>query len=155
MLQINLSMKISKGIRINNTIWDLTNTIVGDQKYFTYEEAMEIANSLGKRLPNKDDVEDLLKLEMVANDDKDLNNGVRFYIDKDLDENMFIYMPFEGYIDVRDNKLRSKYNLSIYWRISNVYSFGKKNCFWFNKVNSSNVMYVAGLKLPLRLVKDI
>ena len=155
MLQINLSMKISKGIRINNTIWDLTNTIVGDQKYFTYEEAMEIANSLGKRLPNKDDVEDLLKLEMIANDDKDLNNGVRFYINKDLDENMFIHMPFEGHINVRDNKLRSKYNLSIYWRISNVYSFGKKNCFWFNKVNSSNVMYVAGLKLPLRLVKDI
>ena len=148
-------MKISKGIRINNTIWDLTNTIVGDQKYFTYDEAMEIANSLGKRLPNKDDVEDLLKLEMVANDDKDLNNGVRFYIDKDLDENMFIHMPFEGYIDVGDNKLRSKYNLGIYWRISNVYSFGKKNCFWFNKINSSNVMYVAGLKLPLRLVKDI
>ena len=148
-------MKISKGIRINNTIWDLTNTIVGDQKYFTYEEAMEIANSLGKRLPNKDDVEDLLKLEMIANDDKDLNNGVRFYINKDLDENMFIHMPFEGHINVRDNKLRSKYNLSIYWRISNVYSFGKKNCFWFNKVNSSNIMYVAGLKLPLRLVKDI
>ena len=155
MLQINLSMKISKGIRINNTIWDLTNTIVGDQKYFTYEEAIEIANSLGKRLPNKDDVEDLLKLEMIANDDKDLNNEVRFYINKDLDENMFIHMPFEGYIDVRDNKLRSKYNLGIYWRISNVYSFGEKNCFWFNKVNSSNVMYVAGLKLPLRLVKDI
>ena len=148
-------MKISKGIRINNTIWDLTNTIVGDQKYFTYEEAMEIANSLGKRLPNKDDVEDLLKLEMVANDDKDLNNGVRFYIDKDLDENMFIHMPFEGHINVRDNKLHSKYYLGIYWRISNVYSFGEKNCFWFNKVNSSNVMYVAGLKLPLRLVKDI
>ena len=148
-------MKISKGIRINNTIWDLTNTIIGTQRYFTYEEAMEIAASLGKRLPNKDDVEDLLKLEMIANDDKDLNNGVRFYIDKDLDENMFIHMPFEGYIDVRDNKLRSKYNLSIYWRISNVYSFGEKNCFWFNKVNSSNVMYVAGLKFPLRLVRDI
>ena len=155
MLQINLSMKISKGIRINNTIWDLTNTIVGDQKYFTYEEAMEIADRLGKRLPNKDDVEDLLKLERIANDNKDLNNGAKFYIDKDLDENMFIHMPFEGYIDVRDNKIRSKYNLGIYWRISNVYSFGKKNCFWFNKVNSSNVMYVAGLKFPLRLVRDI
>ena len=148
-------MKISKGIRINNTIWNLTNTIVGNQKYFTYDEAMEIAASLGKRLPNKDDVEDLLKLEMVANDDKDLNNGVRFYIDKDLDENMFIHMPFEGYINVSDNKLHSKYNLGIYWRILNVYSFGEKNCFWFNKVNSSNVMYVAGLKFPLRLVKDI
>ena len=148
-------MKISKGIRINNTIWDLTNTIVEDQKYFTYDEAMEIAASLGKRLPNKDDVEDLLKLEIIANDDKDLNNGVRFYIDKDLDEKMFIHMPFEGYIDVRDNKLHSKYNLGIYWRISNVYSFGEKNCFWFNKVNMSNIMYVAGLKFPLRLVKDI
>ena len=148
-------MKISKGIRVNNTIWDLTNTIVEDQKYFTYDEAMEIAASLGKRLPNKDDVEDLLKLEIIANDDKDLNNGVRFYIDKDLDEKMFIHMPFEGYIDVRDNKLHSKYNLGIYWRISNVYSFGEKNCFWFNKVNMSNIMYVAGLKFPLRLVKDI
>ena len=148
-------MKISKGIRINNTIWDLTNTIVGDQKYFTYEEAMEIANSLGKRLPNKDDVEDLLKLEMIANDNKGLNNGAKFYIDKDLDENRFIHMPFEGWIDINDNKLYSKYNLGIYWRISNVYSFGEKNCFWFNKVNSSNVMYVAGLKFPLRLVKDI
>ena len=148
-------MKISKGIRINNTIWDLTNTIVGDQKYFTYEEAMEIADRLGKRLPNKDDVEDLLKLERIANDDKDLNNGVRFYIDKDLDENMIIHITFEGYIDVRDNKLHSKYNLGIYWRISNVYSFGEKNCFWFNKVNSSNIMYVAGLKFPLRLVRDI
>ncbi len=155
MLQINLSMKISKGIRINNTIWDLTNTIVGDQKYFTYEEAMEIANSLGKRLPNKDDVEDLLKLEMIANNDKDLNNGVRFYIDKDLDENMFIHMPFEGWLDGCDNKVYSKYNLGIYWRISNVYSFGEKNCFWFNKANSSNIMYVAGLKFPLRLVRDI
>ena len=148
-------MKISKGIRINNTIWDLTNTIVGDQKYFTYEEAMEIANSLGKRLPNKDDVEDLFKLEMIANDNKGLNNGAKFYIDKDLDENRFIHMPFEGWIDINDNKLYSKYNLGIYWRISNVYSFGEKNCFWFNKVNSSNVMYVAGLKFPLRLVKDI
>ena len=144
-------MKISKGIRINNTIWDLTNTIVGDQKYFTYEEAMEIANSLGKRLPNKDDVEDLLKLEMIASNNKDLNNGARFYID----ENMFIHMPFEGWLDGCDNKVYSKYNIGIYWRISNVYSFGEKNCFWFNKVNSSNVMYVAGLKLPLRLVKDI
>ena len=148
-------MKISKGIRINNTIWDLTNTIVGDQKYFTYDEAMEIANSLGKRLPNKDDVKDLLKLERIANDDKDLNNGVRFYIDKDLDEKMFIHIPFEGYIDGCDNKLHSKYYLGIYWRISNVYSFGEKNCFWFNKVNSSNIMYIDGLKFPLRFVKDI
>ena len=155
MLQINLSMKISKGIRINNTIWDLTNTIVGTQRYFTYDEAMEIANSLGKRLPNKDDVKDLLKLERIANDDKDLNNGVRFYIDKDLDEKMFIHIPFEGYIDGCDNKLHSKYYLGIYWRISNVYSFGEKNCFWFNKVNSSNIMYIDGLKFPLRFVKDI
>ena len=155
MLQINLSMKISKGIRINNTIWDLTNTIVGDQKYFTYDEAMEIADSLGKRLPNKDDVEDLLKLEMVADNNKGLNNGAKFYIDKDLDENMFIHMPFEGWLDSCDNKVYSKHNIGIYWRISNVYSFGEKNCFWFNKVNSSNVMYVAGLKFPLRLVKDI
>lgn len=144
-------MKISKGIRINNTIWDLTNTIVGDQKYFTYEEAMEIANSLGKRLPNKDDVKDLFELEMVANNDKDLNNGARFYID----ENMFIHMPFEGWLDDCDNKVYSKYNLGIYWRISNIEPFGEKNCFWFNKVNSSNVMYVDGLKFPLRLVKDI
>ena len=151
MLQINLSMKISKGIRINNTIWDLTNTIVGDQKYFTYEEAMEIAYSLGKRLPNKDDVEDLLKLEMIASNNKDINNGARFYID----ENKFIHMPFEGWVDCCDNKIHSKYNIGIYWRIANIYPFGEKNCFWFNKVNSSNVMYVAGLKFPLRLVKDI
>ena len=151
MLQINLSMKISKGIRINNTIWDSTNTIVGDQKYFTYEEAMEIANSLGKRLPNKDDVEDLLKLEMIANDDKGLNNGATFY----LNEKIFLHIPFEGYIDRLDDTLHSKYNLGIYWRISNVYSFGEKNCFWFNKVNMSNIMYIDGLKFALRLVKDI
>ena len=101
-------MKISKGIRINNTIWDLTNTIVGTQRYFTYDEAMEIANSLGKRLPNKDDVKNLFELEMDASKGEGLNNGVKFYIDKDLDENMFIHMPFEGWFDCHDNKIHSK-----------------------------------------------
>ena len=148
-------MKISKGIRINNTIWDLTNTIVGVQRYFTYDEAMEIAASLGKRLPNKDDVKDLFELEMVADNNKGLNNGAKFYIDKDLDENMFIHMPFEGWFDCCDNKIYSKYNIGIYWRVANIYPFGEKICFWFNKANMSNVMYVAGLKFPLRLVKDI
>ena len=148
-------MKISKGIRINNTIWDLTNTIVGTQQYFTYNEAMEIANSLGKRLPNKDDVKNLFELKMDASNDKDLNNGVKFYIDKDLDKNMFIHMPFEGWFDHCDNKIHSKYNIGIYWRVANIDLSGEKNCFWFNKVNMSNIMYVNGLKFPLRLVKDI
>ena len=81
-------MKIYKGIRINNTIWDLTNTIVGTQRYFTYDEAMEIANNLGKRLPTKDDVKNLFELEMDARHDEGLNYGAKFYINKDLDENM-------------------------------------------------------------------
>ena len=148
-------MKISKGIRINNTIWDLTNTIVGTQRYFTYDEAMEIANSLGKRLPNKNDVKNLFELEMVADNNKGLNNGAKFYIDKDLDENKFIHMPFEGWFDCCDNKIYSKYNIGIYWRIADIGLFGEKNCFWFNKVNISNITYVDGLKFPLRLVKDI
>ena len=148
-------MKISKGIRINNTIWDLTNVIVGTQRYFTYDEAMEIANNLGKRLPTKDDVKNLFELEMSASNDEGLNNGAKFYINKDLDENMFIHMPFEGWFDRCDNKIHSKYNIGIYWRIADIGLFGEKNCFWFNKVNMSNIMYIEELKFPLRLVKDI
>ena len=87
-------MKISKGIRINNTIWDLTNTIVGNKRYFTYDEAMEIADRLGKRLPNKDDVEDLLKLEMIADNNKSLNNGAKFYIDKNSKGAVPIMPPY-------------------------------------------------------------
>ena len=50
------------GILLNNIIWDKENLSVDDNIHFTYEEAKIEAAKSGKRLPTKEEFEELLKL---------------------------------------------------------------------------------------------
>ena len=47
------------GILLNNIIWDKENLSVDGNIYFTYQEAKIEAAKLGKRLPTKEEFEEL------------------------------------------------------------------------------------------------
>lgn len=49
-----------KQIEINGLLWDTENLEIQGKKYFTWQEAMDAAKSVGKRLPTKEELEALI-----------------------------------------------------------------------------------------------
>lgn len=47
-------------VEINGLLWDTENLEIDGKKYFTWQEAMDAAKSVGKRLPTKEDFEKLI-----------------------------------------------------------------------------------------------
>lgn len=62
-------------VELNGLLWDTENLSVNDKTHFTYEEAKAEAAKLGKRLPTKNEFEELLKLPHVFDEEK---HGVWF-----------------------------------------------------------------------------
>ena len=52
-------------IILNGLAWDKENLSVDGNIYFTYQEAIKEASKLGKRLPTKEEFEELLKHLLV------------------------------------------------------------------------------------------
>ena len=55
---------------LNGLVWDKENLVVDGKTHFTYEEAKAEATKLGKRLPTKNEFEELLKLPHVFDEEK-------------------------------------------------------------------------------------
>jgi len=55
-----MKQKEFKG-KFRSILWDVENLDVDGKKYFTYKEALEIAEKLGKRLPDMWDMEELIE----------------------------------------------------------------------------------------------
>ena len=87
---------MSDTIILNGLAWDKENLSVDGNIYFTYQEAKIEAAKLGKRLPTKEEFEELLKLPRTW----DLANGGLLVAEKsnDLKTNNSLFFKALGYI---------------------------------------------------------
>jgi uncharacterized protein (TIGR02145 family) len=137
-------------IIINGLAWDKDNLSVNGNTYFTYQEAINEASKLGKRLPTKDEFEELLKLPHVW----DLTNDGLLVVEKayDLKTNNSLFFKALGYISC--GSLQSDYNSGGYWSSSldnGVFAFYLEFYNSFIRVNS----IIPSLKFTVRCVSDI
>ena len=138
------------GILLNNIIWDKENLSVDGNTYFTYQEAKIEAAKLGKRLPTKEEFEELLKLPR----NWDLANGGLLVAEKsdDLKTNNSLFFKALGY--VLCGSLQSDYGSGGYWSSSRD---NRAFAFYLGFYNSFIRMnrIIPSLKFTVRCVTDI
>ena len=137
-------------IILNGLAWDKENLSVDGNTYFTYQEAKIEAAKLGKRLPTKEEFEELLKLPR----NWDLTNGGLLVAEKsdDLKTNNSLFFKALGYISC--GSLCSDYGSGGYWSSSRD---NRAFAFYLSFYNSFIRMnkIIPSLKFTVRCVSDI
>ena len=137
-------------ITLNGLVWDKENLSVDGNTYFTYQEAKIEAAKLGKRLPTKEEFEELLKLPR----NWDLINGGLLVAEKsdDLKTNNSLFFKALGY--VLCGSLQSDYGSGGYWSSSRD---NRAFAFYLGFYNSFIRMHriMLSLKFTVRCVTDI
>lgn len=141
---------MSDVIVLNGLAWDKENLSVDGNSYFTYQEAMKEASKLGKRLPTKEEFEELLKLPHVW----DLKNNGLLVAEKSdgLKTNNSLFFKALGYI--LWGSLQSDHGSGGYWSSSRD---NRAFAFYLGFYNSFIRMnkIIPNLKFTVRCVSDI
>ena len=141
---------MSDTVVLNGLVWDKENLSVDGNIYFTYQEAKIEAAKLGKRLPTKEEFEELLKLPR----NWDLTNGGLLVAEKsdDLKTNNSLFFKALGYISC--GSLYSDYGSGGYWSSSRD---NRAFAFYLGFYNSFIRMnrIIPSLKFTVRCVSDI
>ena len=141
---------MSDTITLNGLAWDKENLEVNGQTHFTYKEAKKEAAKLGKRLPTKEEFEELLKLPRTW----DLTNNGLLVAEKsdDLKTNNSLFFKALGYISC--GSLYSDYGSGGYWSSSRD---NRAFAFYLGFYNSFIRMnrIIPSLKFTIRCVTDI
>lgn len=102
-----------KTIVLNGITWDTENLEVNGKSHFTYQEASEEASKLGKRLPTKEEFEELLKLPHLWDDDR---HGMWFAENiSDLKSNQSLFFPAAGFLGISKASLSDVGWYGDYW----------------------------------------
>ena len=141
---------MSDTIILNGLAWDKENLSVDGNIYFTYQEAKIEAAKWGKRLPTKDEFEELLKLPRTW----DLTNNGLLVAEKinDLKTDNSLFFKALGY--VLCGSLQSDYGSGGYWSSSRD---NRTFAFYLGFYNSFIRMrrIIPSLKFTVRCVTDI
>ncbi|MDR2057662.1 MAG: fibrobacter succinogenes major paralogous domain-containing protein [Dysgonamonadaceae bacterium] len=94
-------------VTINGLRWDRENLSIDGKEYFTHEEAIKAAASVGKRMPTQDEWEALLAPGSTWDAEK---NGRWFGADHELknDSKESIFLPAAGYRSHSNGSLNSR-----------------------------------------------
>ena len=85
-------------IVLNGLEWDTENLVIDGKTHFTYEEAKAEVAKLGKRLPTKNEFEELLKLPHVFDEEK---HGMWFAKNQeDLKSDKSLFLPAAGFTHI-------------------------------------------------------
>lgn len=85
-------------IVLNGLAWDTENLVIDGKTHFTYEEAKAEVAKLGKRLPTKNEFEELLKLPHVFDEEK---HGMWFAKNQeDLKSDKSLFLPAAGFTHI-------------------------------------------------------
>ena len=141
---------MSDTIELNGLAWDKENLSVDGNIYFTYQEAKIEAAKLGKRLPTKDEFEELLKLPRTW----DLTNNGILVAEKsdDLKTDNSLFFKALGYVIC--GSLQSDYGSGGYLSSSRD---NRAFAFYLGFYNSFIRMHriMLSLKFTVRCVSDI
>lgn len=121
-----------KTIELNGLLWDAENLSVNGRQHFTYEEAQREAAKLGKRLPTKEEFEELLRLPYAWDTNK---KEIRFAEDiSDLKNEKSLFLPTAGCRSYDSTTMYNVGKYGYYWSATPNYSTRAYNLF-FGSVN--------------------
>ena len=126
-----------KTIVLNGLTWDTENLEVNGKSHFTYQEANEEVSRLGKRLPTKEEFDDLLMFPHIWDDDR---RGMWFSENiADLKSNQSLFFPAAGFIGIGKASLSDVGWYGDYWSethketsIAYSFMFSSSNVFTLN-----------------------
>ena len=128
-------MKIKKAyVILNGLKWSTKALEVYGQTYFTYQQAIDILNGSNKRIPTKEEFEELIKLPKLWDYKK---NGIWFAENtEDLASDKSLFLPANGFMNPPYMVITDFNRFGYYWGFSNKYedyltslSFGKNQLF--------------------------
>lgn len=122
---------------LNGLVWDTENLVIEGRTHFNYDEAVEIAENYGKRLPTKREFEVLSQLPHCW----DVNNHGMWFAERveDLKTNKSLFLPAAGYRNYNSNLINCVGELGYYWSISTNGNFLAYNLYLEN--NFINTAY--------------
>ena len=143
-------MKIKRPyVILNGLKWSLKVLEVHGQAYFTYKQAVDILNGSNRRLPTKEEFEELIKLPNLWDDTK---NGIWFAEKpEDIASDKSLFLPAGGFMDHPSMVIRYFNQYGYYWGFSNVFenylyslSLGKNQLFTheYNKKYGHSVICI-------------
>ena len=140
-------------IVLNGLAWDTENLNVDGKTHFTYEEAKAEAAKRGKRLPTKDEFDDLLQLCNVFDQEK---HGMWFAKNQeDLKSDKSLFLPAAGFTHVSLHSINDVDENGLYWS-DTLYLYTKAYRLNFNKMNSGYMyMLDKNYSYTVRCVSDI
>ena len=142
---------MSDAIVLNGLIWDTENLSVNDKTHFTYEEAKAEAAKLGRRLPTKNEFEELLQLPHVFDEAK---RGMWFAENQeDLKSDKSLFLPAAGY-SFRRSEMSYVGTDCYYWSAT---SSGTTSAYGLNidSANAYTILNGRNYGFTVRCVSDI
>lgn len=117
-------MKIKKPyVILNGLKWSLKVLEVHGQTYFTYQQAIDILNGSNRRLPTKEEFEELINLPNLWDD---TNNGMLFAENPgDIASDKSLFLPADGFIDPPSTIIKEFNQYGYYWSSSDKYEYYK------------------------------
>ena len=111
-------MKIKKPyVILNGLKWSVKNLKIGEQAHFTYQQAINILNGSGGRLPTKNEFEELANLFNLWDDTR---FGTWFAEkSEDLKSDKSLFLSADGFEDYPSKDIRYFDKYGYYWGFSN------------------------------------
>lgn len=136
----------SDSIELCGLLWDTENLAIGGyekdgRRYHTWEEAMDAAWFVGKRLPTREELKALYYLGSTWDDER---KGRWFGGNHDSDHKGSLFLPAAGLRSDNSGELASTSSNGYYWSSSPYYGgYGYAGCLYFGSggatpLNSSN-----------------
>ena len=128
-------MKIKKAhVMLNGLKWSTTPLEVYGQTYFTYKQVIDILNGSNRRIPTKEEFEELINLPNLWDDTK---NGIWFAENpEDIASDKSLFLPADGFIEPPSTTIKEFNQYGYYWSSSDKYehyktslTFGKYRLF--------------------------
>ena len=114
---------VSDSIELCGLLWDTENLAIGGYEkdghhYYTWQEAMEAAKSVGKRLPTREEWKALCDLGSTWDDER---KGRWFGANHDSDHKGSLFLPAAGLRYSNSGELASTSSYGYYWSSSPYY----------------------------------
>lgn len=148
----------SDSIELCGLLWDTENLAIGGYEkdghhYYTWDEAMEAARSVGKRLPTREEWEALCDLGSTWDDER---KGPWFGGNHDSDHKGSLFLPAAGWIDIYSGELRSTSLYGYYWSSSPYYGGCNSagNLYFYSGIVNPLSNYNSAFVFSVRCVRD-
>lgn len=129
----------SDSIELCGLLWDTENLAIGGYEkdgrhYYTWQEAIDAARSVGKRLPTREELKALYYLNSTWDDER---KGRWFGGNHDSDHKGSLFLPAAGLLYSNSGELAGTSSYGYYWSSSPDY--GGNNYAGYLSFNSGNV----------------